>query len=156
MVRKAGLKAGLIGAAVVAVLTVLSIVLGGPAPILGRVGGGLALLAYVGTGVLAGFFLAAPRTAGEGARAGALAGLIGGAGGGGVWGMAAAVRAALSVWRDIIPFVDLRQLRLPADVDLGMGIGAVMIGSLCFLTSLLVGAGVGAVGGAILGAAKRD
>jgi hypothetical protein len=155
MAGKAGLKAGLIGAVVVALLTALSILLGGALPILGRVFGGLVLLAYAGVGALAGSFLAVPRTAGRGARAGAIAGLIGGAGGGVVWVVAAAIRTALAVWGDIIPFIDLQRIQQPTGPGGGMETLAVMIGGLC-LTSLVAGIGAGAVGGAIFGAAKRD
>jgi len=77
---KAGLKAGLIGLAVMLVMTGLSQVL----PMTSAwvwVSCGVSSLLYAGIGVLAGFFLAPPRTTGKGARipirgAGAIAGLI--------------------------------------------------------------------------------
>jgi hypothetical protein len=156
MAGKAGLKAGLIGAAGVGVLTVLSVLLSGPWPILGRVGGGLIMLAYIGSGLLAGLFLAAPRSAGMGARAGALAGLIGGAGSGIVWIIAVVARVTQISWDGIMPVVGLREMPQPTDLGVTAEMLAVMIGGLCFLTSLLAGAGLGAIGGAVFGAARRD
>ncbi len=154
MARRAGAKAGLIGAAVGAVLTVLSILLGGPSPVLGRIGGGLVLAAYAGIGVLAAFFLTAPRSARMGAGAGALAGLIGGAGSGIVWAIAALARMTQVTWNGLVPIIGFREMPSPADVGLTPGTLAVLIGGLCFLTSLIAGSGFGALGGAILGAAR--
>jgi hypothetical protein len=77
MAGKAGLKAGLIGTAVMLVWTVIGRFL----PVSGAwvwVSSGVSLLMYAGIGVLAGFFLALPRTPGKGAGAGAIAGLISG------------------------------------------------------------------------------
>jgi len=74
---KAGLKAGLIGTAVMLVWTVIGRFL----PMSGGlvwVSAGVSLLMYAGIGVLAGFFLAPPRTPGKGAGAGAIAGLVSG------------------------------------------------------------------------------
>lgn len=156
MVGKAGLKAGPIGAALTAVLTLLSILLGGPSPILGRVGGGLVLMAYAAAGVLAALWLSPPRGAGMGARAGALAGLIGGVGSGIVWAIAAILRVTQVSWDGLVPIIGLREMPQLADLGIGVGTLAAMVGGLCGLTSLLAGAGLGAIGGAILGAAKRD
>jgi len=154
MVGRAGAKAGLIGAAVVAVLTVLSVLLGRPSPVLGRVGGGLIALAYVGIGVLAAFFQTAPRSAGIGARAGALAGLIAGAGSGTVWVIAALVRMIQVSWDGLVPIIGLREVPPPADLGVTAEVLAILIGGVCGLTSLIAGAGLGALGGAILGAAR--
>lgn len=156
MVGRAGAKAGLIGAAVGAVLTVLSIVLGGQSPALGRVGGGLIVLAYVGTGLLAGSFLAVPRSAGMGARAGALAGLIGGAGSGVVWVIAVLMRMTQVRWDGWVPIIGLREMSPPAGLGMPAEVMAMLLGGVCGLISLFVGAGLGAAGGAVLGIAKRD
>lgn len=155
MIGKAGLKAGLIGAAVGVVLTVSSVLLGRQSPILGRVGGGLILLAYVGAGLLAAFFLTSPRSAGVGARAGALAGLIGGAGSGIAWAVAVAVRMIQVSWDGLRPIIGLREMP-PAGPGVTAEAMAIVIGSMCGLTSLLCGAGLGAVGGAIFGAARHN
>ena len=73
MTGKAGLKAGLIGTAVMVVWTVIGRFL--PASgVLMWVSSGVSLLLYAGIGVLAGFFLSPPRKPGKGAGAGALAG----------------------------------------------------------------------------------
>jgi hypothetical protein len=156
MVGRAGAKAGLIGAGVAAALTVLTLLLGGPSPILGRVGGGLVLLTYVGVGVLAAFFLTAPRSARMEARAGLLGGLIGGAGSGIVWVIAALVRMTQVSWDGWVPIIGLREMPSPANVGLTPGALGALIGGLCFLTSLVAGAGLGAIGGAVFGAARRD
>lgn len=156
MAGRAGLKAGPIGAAVIAVLTVLSILLGGPSPILGRMGGGLILVAYAAAGALAAFFLSPPRSAVMGARAGALAGLFAGAGSGIVWFIAAIVRIAQVSWDGWTPIVGLREMPPPADVGLTSGALAALIGGLCFGTSLIAGASLGAIGGAVFSTARRD
>ena len=77
MAGKAGLKAGLIGTAVMLMTTLINQFL----PISGGLVYaicGVNMLIYAGIGVLAGFFLASPRTPGKGAGAGAIAGLISG------------------------------------------------------------------------------
>jgi membrane associated rhomboid family serine protease len=77
MVGKAGLKAGLIGTAIMLIWTVI----GRFVPMTGAlvwVSLGINVLIYTGVGVMAGLFLTPPRTPGKGAGAGAIAGLIGG------------------------------------------------------------------------------
>jgi len=162
MAGKAGLKAGLIGAAVMLVLTLLNLI---PIPALGCICCGVQLLAYVAVGALAGYFLVPPRAAGTGAGAGAIAGLITGAAGGLVGIVVAAIRMATGAPGTGIPGVDpevLRQLR-DLGVDprtlgrftrgwIGVGVG----GGLCCLAGLAIGAGLGAIGGVIFAAAKSE
>ncbi len=162
MAGKAGLKAGLIGVAVMLVLTLLALI---PLAALQCVCCGVDLLAYAGIGVLAAFFLTPPRTAGTGAGAGAIAGLISGAGAGLINLVVTAVRVATRGPVGSMPVIDpqvLRQLR-EYGVDpqefarftqgwSGVGIG----GSLCCLGSLAIGAALGAIGGAIFAAAKAE
>jgi hypothetical protein len=162
MPGKAGLKAGLIGAAAMLVLTLLGLI---PLAMLKCVCCGADLLAYAGIGVLAGFFLTPPRTAGTGAGAGAIAGLISGAAAGLINIVVGAIRVATRGPVGSIPAIDpevLRQFR-EYGVDprefarftqgwSGVGIG----GSLCCLGSLAIGAALGAIGGAIFAAVKAE
>ena len=162
MAGKAGLKAGLIGAAVLVALTLLELI---PIPYLACACFVIRLLVYAGIGVLAGFFLTPPRTAGTGAGAGAIAGAIGGLISGIVSMIAAVVQGAVGVASGAL---DPEMLRLftefGADIDpetlalltgAGAGMGAAISGVSC-LCSLAVGAALGAIGGVIFGAAKRD
>jgi hypothetical protein len=159
MAGKAGLKAGLIGAAVMLVMTLLSRI-----PGVGCVCCGLNLLVYAAIGALAGFFLTPPRTAGTGAGAGAIAGLVSGA----VSGMISAIVMAIQMARvgtgEIISYIDPQQMQqlIELGVDPEMfaifsGVGGAAIGSgMCCMASLALGAGLGAIGGAIFAAAKSD
>jgi hypothetical protein len=158
---KAGLKAGLIGAAVVLVMTLLNQI---RIPGIGCVCCPLTLLAYAGIGVLAGYFLVPPRTPGTGAGAGAIAGLTSGAIGGIVWIIALAIQMAMMDTTDImanIPPETLRQLtEVGVDPDVfatfsGAG-GVALVGGMCCLTGLAAGAGLGAIGGAIFSAIKSE
>jgi len=159
MAGKAGLKAGLIGAGIILVLTLL-----GQIPTVGCVCCGLSWLAYAGIGALAGFFLTPPRAAGAGAGAGAIAGLISGAVGGIVWIIIMAIQVAFIGTGDIMSAIDPQTMRqlLELGVDPQMfstfsGVGGVAIaGGMCCLTGLAVGAGLGAAGGAIFAASKAD
>lgn len=161
MSGKAGLKAGLIGAAVILVLTLLNqIKIGG----LGCLCCPITLLAYAGIGVLAGAFLTPPRTAGSGAGAGAIAGLISGVVGGLVWVIVMFIQMSTMNTADIlssIPPDTLRQLQeLGVDPETfallsGTG-GAAIAGGIFCLSSLASGAGLGAIGGAIFSAVKSD
>ena len=159
MAGKAGLKAGLIGAAVMLVMTLLSRI-----PGIGCVCCGLNLLVYAAIGALAGFFLTPPRTAGTGAGAGAIAGLVSGA----VSGMISAIVMAIQMARvgpgEIISYIDPQQMQqlIELGIDPEMfaifsGAGGVAIGGgMCCLASLALGAGLGAIGGAIFAAVKSD
>ena len=159
MAGKAGVKAGLIGAAVMLVLTLLNQI-----PGVGCFCCPLSLLVYAGIGALAGFFLTPPRTAGTGAGAGAIAGLISGALSGLVWIIILAIQLATGGTGDIASAIDpevLRQLgELGVDPEMFTavsGVGGVALGgSMCCLASLAIGAGLGALGGVIFAAAKSD
>ena len=159
MTGKAGLKAGLIGAGIMLVLTLLSQI-----PGVGCVCCGLTWLVYAGIGALAGFFLTPPRAAGTGAGAGAIAGLVSGAVGGIDWIIVLAIQMALTGPGEIASAIDPEQMRqlIELGIDPEMftmfsGVGGVAIGGgLCCLTGLAVGAGMGAVGGAIFAAVKPD
>jgi hypothetical protein len=159
MTVKTGLKAGLIGAAIALVLTLLSQI-----PGVGCVCCGLTWLAYAGIGALAGFFLTPPRTAGTGAGAGAIAGLISGAVGSLVSIIVMAIQMAAGGTEGIMSAIDpatMQQLiELGVDPEMfavfsGAG-GVAIAGGMCCLTGLAVGAGLGAAGGAIFAAVKPE
>ena len=159
MTGKAGLKAGLIGAAAMLVLTLLSQI-----PAIGCFCCPVTFLAYAGIGALAGFFLIPPRAAGTGAGAGAIAGLISGAASGLTSIIVIAVRMALAGTEEIASYIDPQQMRQlielgidPEMLAIFSGVGGVVLGgSLCCLTGLAMGAGLGAIGGAIFAAVKPD
>jgi hypothetical protein len=150
---KAGVKAGLIGIAVMVVLTLLNQFV---IPIRGAltyVMCGVSTLLYVGIGTLAGYFLAPPRTPGKGAGAGAIAGLIS--------GVVSTIIGSIIMFTRFsmtgeIPGVTPDQMQQLADsgmepktlLILGMTVGPVC--------SMAIGAGAAAIGGAILGALKTD
>jgi hypothetical protein len=122
------------------------------------------LLAYVGAGVLGGFFLTPPRTTGTGAGAGAIAGLIAGLGNTIAWMISMGAQMLISGTRDIAAGLDPQTLDMlreagisPAAFSALSGVGGVFIGgAMCCLFSLALGAGVGALGGLIFAAAKSD
>lgn len=152
MAGKAGLKAGLIGAAIMVVVTVISRLV----PMAGAlvyVSCGVSSLLYIGVGILAGFFLAAPRTAGKGAGAGAIAGLVSG----GISGAVGAAILLIQVSRGGgIPGLDPQQMQQLAESGMDPQL-LTTIGAVCGLTGgLAIGAGLAAAGGAILASLKPD
>ena len=148
MAGKAGLKAGLIGLVVLLVMTVINNLL----PISGGlvyVLCGISMLIYVGIGVLAGFFLAPPRVAGQGAGAGAIAGLISGAINGVVGFIIISVRLAQGLG---YPGLDAQQMQQLNEMGMNLQLLAIP-GAVC---GAAIGAGVAAIGGAIFAAVKPD
>ena len=148
MAGKAGLKAGLIGAAVLLVITVLNQLL--------QISGGLVyvicgvnMLIYAGIGVLAGFFLAPPRTPRQGAGAGAIAGLLSG----GISGVVGFIILTIRMARGMgYPGLDPQQMEQLAQSGLDPKLLAIP-GVVC---GMAIGAGMAAIGGAILAAVKPD
>lgn len=153
------LKAGLIGAAVAVVLALMGLV-----PCLGCITSLLALVLYVGVGVLTATWMEPPRDVGEGAGGGAVAGLITALAGGVTnlvisavrftvgGGQAAVVRQFRQLppelrepWRDL--GLDPRMLARP-----GYAIGG---SALCCGLGLLIAAALGAAGGAITVSLQR-
>ena len=167
MTGQAGLKAGLIGAGVLLLLALLSL-LPSLVPALGILGCaccGLDLLAYVGAGVLAGFFLTAPRTGGTGAGAGALAGVIAGVGYGVGQGITNVILQATGIsaqqTQDVLQLLEETGLcgpgMAPLPVAYGTGWSSTILGIVvCCFGSLGIGAALGAIGGAIFGAVKPE
>ena len=148
MAGKAGLKAGLIGMAVMLVLTGLNQVL----PMTGAwvwVSCGVSSLLYAGIGVLAGLFLAPPRTAGKGAGAGAIAGLISSTVSGVVGYIIIAVRLARGLDYPGLTPEQMQQLAASGMDPKMFAIPGVICG-------MAIGAGLAATGGAIFAAVKSD
>ena len=147
------LRAGLIGAAVAVVFALLGLV-----PCLGCITSILALVLYVGVGVLAATWLERPRDAGKGASSGAVAGLITALGGGITNVIVSAVRFTVGGGRQAF----MRQFRqLPPEFrepwrDLGLDPSmlarpgwAIGSSALCCGLGLLLAAALGAAGGAL-------
>ena len=149
MAGKAGLKAGLIGVVVMLVVTVINQFVLQPSGALVYVACGVSTLIYAAIGVLAGFFLTPPRTASKGAGSGAVAGLVSALVSGVVGFVIISVRLARGLG---YPGLDPQQMQQLA--DLGMDPQRLAIpGVIC---GMAIGAGVAAIGGAILAAVKAD
>ncbi len=165
MSGKAGLKAGLIGAGIAFLLTLTNLLPTlVPVPLLGCVCCALPLLAYIGAGVLGGFFLTPPRNTGAGAGAGAIAGLISGVGTTVAWVIDTGIGMAVTGTQDITSTLDPQMLEQLSEIGMSpemfaalSGVTGLFIGGgMCCLFSLALGAGVGALGGLIFAAAKPD
>ena len=149
MAGKAGLKAGLIGVAVMLVVTVINQFVLQPSGALVYVACGVSTLVYAAIGVLAGFFLGPPRTAGKGAGSGAIAGLVSSLVSGVVGFVITSVRLARGFG---YPGLDPQQMQQLTEMGLDLQVLAIP-GAIC---GLAIGAGVAAIGGAILAAVKPD
>ena len=155
---KPGIKAGLIGGAVLVVLNLFGLL-----PVLGCISMPLQLLAYVGIGMLAGFWLAPRREGGRAAGQGAIAGLLAAAIGGIVSIVLAPVSLALTGGPQAIlsqiPAESLAQLR-SAGIDpstlINSGTTAGLTAICCVPVGLLLGAGLGALGGLIFAGIKPE
>lgn len=165
MAGKAGLKAGLIGAAVIFVITLLSLIpiLMPKASALNCVCCGLEFVVFAGIGVLAGFFLTPPRDAGTGAGAGAIAGVVAGLVDGILGIIVAAIQVAV-VGTDFVSVLDPQQIEMLAEMGIDPGTfatfsgwgGVAIGGGMCCIGYLAIGAALGAIGGAVLAAVKSD
>jgi hypothetical protein len=160
---KAGLKAGLIGGAIVAVLQLVGII---PIPCVGCFICLLGWATYVGAGVLAAYWLPIPRSAGDGAGAGAIAGVLTGIIGG-IFGMiAAALQFAITGSSAAITQMPPELLDLFGDMDIDPGmfftrgsvtIGAVLgISAICCVGSMVIAAALGAIGGAVFASMQSE
>jgi len=150
------LKAGLIGALIVIVLMLLTLI-----PCVGLISCFLSLLAYAGIGALAAYWLPPPRQAGTGAGQGALAAMLAAFAGGIVYTIITTIQVAATdsaLLLSQMPADSLEQLR-QAGMDPSMftspGFGAGM-GSICCLASIVLAALLGAVGGAVMASIKAD
>jgi len=153
------LKAGLIGAVVVVVLDLLGLI-----PCVGVIACIVGLLAYIGIGALAAYWMpplrAAGPAAGQGALAAGLASLISGIVNTVLFLIQTAVAGSARILSQIPP-ATLRQLE-EAGVDrqmlerfAGPG-GALLAGSFCCAGGLILAALLGAIGGAVFAAMKSD
>lgn len=157
MVGKAGLKAGLIGLAVMVIISLVNQLLlaelFAAQPVLSFASCGVSVVLYVGVGVLAGFFLSPPRTAGNGAKAGLIAGLI-----------SAVVSVLLGVLIMVIrtnsgaplPGVTPEQLEMMEEQGMNLGLITLISGTVGAVCGAGIGAGAAAAGGALLAAIKPD
>lgn len=157
MVGKAGLKAGLIGAAVMVVITLINqfLLLSQFAGniVLSLLSCGVSVVLYACIGVLAGLFLTPTRTPGNGAKAGAIAGLI-----------SAVVSVALGVvilalrsaGGGPLPGVTPEQMEMLTEQGMNVGLLVLLSGTVGAVCGAAMGAGAAAGGGAILAAVKPD
>lgn len=150
------LKAGLVGAAVLAVLSLLGMI-----PCVVFITCILGLLAYIGIGALAGYWMPPPReagaAAGQGALAATLAAFVGGLVNTIIWTVQFAVTDTAALLSQLPP-ESLQQLE-QAGVDpilfTGPSFGA-GVGSVCCIVGLIFAAILGAVGGAVFAGIKPD
>jgi hypothetical protein len=157
---QAGLKAGAVGAGVIVVLNLIGLI-----PCVGCFTCILGLLAYVGVGALAAYWLPPVRTAGEGAGAGAIAGVVAGIVSGIVNMIIAAVQFAISggpgammqQMRQLPPEVMNQLYEAGVDPALFASIGGVIgISAACCVIGFILAAVLGAIGGVIFAAAKPE
>jgi hypothetical protein len=150
------LKAGLIGGAVLVVLDILGLI-----PCVGLIACALMLLAYIGIGVLAAYWMPPIREPGpaatQGAGAATLAALIGGI----VNSVITTIQWVTVDQADILaqlPAEQLQQLQdMGFDPSIFAGPGmALAVASFCCLGGLILAAILGAVGGAVFAGIKAD
>jgi hypothetical protein len=153
-----GLKVGAIGGAVSGAVALLNM-LPGPYFCLACIILILYLLTFLGSGVLAAYWLPPPKNVAVGARAGAIAGAVAGFSGGVVNTIIVVVRSALG--EKLLAETQVGQL-----VDMGFHsglldfllgpIGSGVVGTACCVGGLVIAAALGAMGGVILAAVERD
>jgi hypothetical protein len=159
---QAGLKAGAVGAGAVIVLNLMGLI-----PCVGCFTCILGLLAYVGAGALAAYWLPPVRTAGESASAGAIAGVVAGIVGGIVNMMIAAFQFTISggsgammrQMGQLPPEVmrELQQTGIDPRIFAGTSIaGVIGISAMCCVLGFILAALLGAIGGVIFAAAKPE
>ncbi len=152
------IKAGLVGAAIVVVLSLLRLI---PILCVSLIPCGLSPLIYAGVGALAAYWVPPPRNAGtaagQGALAGALAGLIGGI----LNTIVGTVQARYWDTSNILAAMppesweQMRQAGIDPSSLVGPGL-FLFTGSICCLGDLVFAALLGAIGGAIFAAVKPD
>ncbi len=151
----AGLKAGLIGAGVAILFSLLSVV-----PLLGCVTAVLSLVLYLAVGILAAYWAESPRDVGQGAGAGAVAGLITGLAGGFSLMIINLVRftgpgAEATLRRQFRQFPPGMRYPWP---NIGVGPAALGIAgaALCCGLGMVLAVALGAAGGAIFSSLQRE
>jgi hypothetical protein len=155
---KPGVKAGLIGGAVLIGLNLFGLV-----PVIGCLSTPLQLLGYVAIGMLAGYWLAPRREGGRAAGQGAIAGLIAAAISGIVSIALAPVSLAVAGGPQAIlsqfppeALEGLRSAGVDPNVLFSGGTMAGITAFCCVPVGLLLGAGLGALGGLILAGVKPE
>ena len=157
---QAGIKGGLVGGAIAAVLQFAGLI-----QCVGCFTCFLVYVVYVAAGVLAAYWLPIPRSAGDGAGAGALAGVLAGVIGGIFGMMASAVQFLFLDGSQAISQLPQEFWDMFGDMDIDpnmfasaeVTIGAVLIsGTLCCVVGMVIAAVLGALGGAVFAAAKTD
>ena len=156
--KSPALKAGLIGAAIVLVLNLVGMI-----PVIGCIGLPLELLAYAVIGALAALWMTPRREAGRAAGQGALAGLIAGAVSGVVRAILTPISMQLSGGTAAIlsqvpaeSLQALQQAGIDPNLIFGGGTMAGLMFVCCLPLGLLLGAGLGALGGAIYASARPE
>jgi hypothetical protein len=157
------LKAGLIGGAVLALLSILLTFLGQTLGLECAIEL-LTLLVFAGIGALAAYWMPPIRQAGPAAGQGALAAVLAQLIGGIVLTILSVIRASFVETSAVISNLD--PALLDSLVEMGLDVqvvetmmgpaGAVLSGSLCCLGGLIFAAILGAVGGALFAAIKSD
>ncbi len=154
MTGKAGLKAGLIGVAIMLMHTGLSRLL----PSYGSlvwVSAGVSLLVYAGIGVLAGLLLTPPRTPGKGAGAGAIASLMSGLVAGAVGTAIMVIQMASGEAISGLSPEQMQQIQQLTESGMDPATFALLAipGLACVVA---IGTGLSAASGAIVAAVKPD
>jgi hypothetical protein len=154
------LKAGLIGGGVLALLTILTnlgtLLPSGVSTIISCCLCIPLLLAYPGTGALAAYWLTPPRMAGEGAKEGALAGIIAGVIDGVVSMILALIMGAAGAYQQMLSQLPPETMRALKEMGLATTGGMAALSCVGGICGILWAVAMGAAGGAILAAAKRD
>lgn len=150
------LKAGLIGGVVLIVLNLLGLI-----PCVGVVTCILGLLAYVGIGILAAYWMPPLREAGPAAGQGALAAVLAALMGGIVNMIVTVIQLSITDTAAILSQFpdDFLQPMYDAGLDPGVLVGptgGIISGSLCCIGGLILAAILGAIGGAVYAAIKSD
>ncbi len=154
------LKFGLIGAGIVLVLTLL-----GQISFLACITGPLVWLTYIAVGVLAARDMLPPRDAGKAAGQGALAALLASIVGGLVSSISGIIRAASGSTAAALGNLPPGILEMLEDAGMDPGMivdGATSVGLaavtnlICCGIGIFIAAALGAIGGAIFAAVRRD
>ena len=156
------LKSGLIGALALLIINLFELITTFLIPLAGCCTFPLTLIAFFVVGLLAAYWMEAPREAGPAAGQGALAALIAGIVNGILVLLSAIVQTSLvdmSTYMQQLPLEVMGEFMRTTGVSpnllFGVG-GGVIFGSLCCSVEIILAAALGAFGGAIYAAIKSD
>jgi hypothetical protein len=154
------LKAGAIGGAAAIVVALIGLI-----PCVGCIGPILGILVYLGAGALAAYWLPVPREMGSAAGAGAIAAVIAGLIGG-IFGMIiSALRFAISGGAQAMSQLPPETMQQLGNLGIDPGtiaamttsiVGVLGVGAVCCLIGLVIAAILGAIGGVVFAAVKKD